>query len=166
MAHNFEPLPRVVEHVGTLGLTWQEVERDLEQGHGTPAYNQPGKRRIVGEQVEAIVADDARPAVVLYVRRRNQPCPGDATFVVGRERKRRMPKSKGGAGNRWATTWPELIKLAERNKDVRVVQGTKHYIVLKGGKQVCVLPLTASDHRSLMNASRQLDKLGIDVRRS
>lgn len=166
MAHNFEPLPRVVEHVGTLGLTWQEVERDLEQGHGTPAYNQPGKRRIVGEQVEAIVADES-PAVVLYVRRRNQPCPGDATFVVGRERKRRMPKSKGGgAGNRWATSWGELIKLAERNKDVRVVQGSKHYIVLKGGKQVCVLPLTASDHRSLMNASRQLDKLGIDVRRS
>lgn len=172
MTHNFDPLPRVVEHCTTLDLTWQEVERDLVQGHNTPAPGQPGKRRIVGEKVEAIVAEAEEPPrlIVLYVRPRRRLSMEEAEYIIGRQRERGergLRKAKGGgSGRRWPTTFRELIRLAERNKGVRVVQGSKHHIVLKDGQQVAVLPLTASDHRSLMNASRQLDKAGIDVRRT
>lgn len=164
---NFEPLERVIEHAqAVLGMSWQEVEYDLDHGHITPAQNQPGKVRIVGSRVDAIAVDQD-PMLVLYVRERRAPDLDNHTPVVGVERPRRLPRQRGGGhGNRWATSFPELIKLAERNNGVRVVQGSKHYLVLKDGTQVASLPLTASDHRSLMNASKQLDNLGIDVRRS
>jgi hypothetical protein len=165
MTYNFEPLDRVVEHIKTLGFTWQEVAEDLDQGHITPVPYHHERRRIVGRSVEAIVAGES-PTVVLYVRPRSLPDTENHVPVVGVEPRRRMPRSRGGAGNQWPTTFTELMKLAERDRTVRVVKGARHWIVLRDGQQVCVLPLTASDHRSLMNATKQLHALGINVRRS
>jgi predicted RNA binding protein YcfA (HicA-like mRNA interferase family) len=78
-----------------------------------------------------------------------------------------VARGRGGAGNLNPTSWEELITML-RADGFEVEQGGKHLAVSNSnGDRLVTLPVTASDHRSLLNALSQLRRtLGVPLRRN
>lgn len=154
------------------GFSWAEVVEDLSQaGVHHPLRGYETRIQVTGERIQALCEagfdDDGFPALFvigLCKRRESAPVPL-AERVVGVEPKVQRQARKGGVGTRWPTSWDELIKRL-RALGHEVTVGGKHMHVLRAGKRVATMPLTASDHRSLVNMCRTLERVGIDVRRA
>lgn len=69
---------------------------------------------------------------------------------------------RGGRGNVWPTTWPELRARLER-KGCTVQPGGKHWRVTLPNGTRYTLACTASDWRSLRNSALDLRARGVDV---
>lgn len=54
---------------------------------------------------------------------------------------------------------PLIRRIVAAGAEVR--PGGKHPKVYKDGRFICTLPATASDHRSLKNTEKQLERMGV-----
>ena len=71
----------------------------------------------------------------------------------------------GGAGNLNPTSFSELITMLKA-EGYSVEMGGKHMAVLRDGAVIATIPVTASDHRSLLNAVTLLRReTGAELRR-
>lgn len=153
-----------------MGLSWPEVVNDLQRAESiTPVPGYDTRLRYCGEKVQAYIEPgtyDGEDALwIVGLRERQRADAPSRTQVVGRETTTRKSGRKGGSGNRWPTTWKELINRINQHPQAHVENGGKHLRVFLRGRQVQALPCTASDHRALLNACQVLRGLGIDVRR-
>lgn len=165
----FVPAKGVIARIQQLGLVWPEVVEDLSAASITPVVGYETRLRYAGSKVEAFIEpgmyaeEDVLWVVGLRIREKVTHIPRQEQ-VVGHERKHRR-SGHGGSGQRWPTTWKELISRIQDHPDVELHKGGKHLNVMLHGRQVQTLPLTASDHRALLNACQVLRGAGIDVRR-
>ena len=54
---------------------------------------------------------------------------------------------------------PLIRRIIAAGGEIR--HGGKHPKVYKDGRYICTLPATASDHRSLKNTEKQLERAGV-----
>lgn len=167
----FIPVRGVIARLPQLDLAWHQVVEDLDHACVTPVPGNATRLRYRGERVDAFVEPgrcEGREVwwvVGLHAREAVEPLPRQLQ-VVGHEPRHRKSGAHGGGGQRWPTTWRELIARIEAHPEAEVRQGGKHLNVLLRGRQVQALPVTASDHRALLNACQILRGHGIDVRRA
>lgn len=169
----YVPTRGVIEHLERLGVTWSEMVADLENaGHIQPLAGYETRQRHLGDRVQAYIepgtyhGESALFVVGVRLRAETGEAIPKQRQIVGHETRVKKSRKKGGVGNRWPTSWPELIKRIEMHPRCRVFKGTNHWLVYLNGKQVDALPATSSDYRALMNACRQLQQRGIDVSRT
>ncbi|MCZ4326774.1 hypothetical protein [Brachybacterium paraconglomeratum] len=106
---------------------------------------------------EASVATDGRVAVVVSLD-------GETVLAVmphsravrTRPGQQGAPRGRGGAGRRHPTSMRELLELL-RSHGFTIDRGTRHIRVSRGG-ETYTLPSTPSDHRSLLNCVKGLER--------
>ncbi|AFV51367.1 hypothetical protein FDG66_gp47 [Streptomyces phage phiCAM] len=149
------------------GTYWPDVESDLTEPETvTPVPGFESRLRLCGEKWQGYVEPGHSEGhyVLVGVRPRDRAEEGTGTPVVGVPVSRSIPRSSGGSGTRWPSSWGELQgRLIELG--YRLEQGRTHVGVYEGDAKVSTLPVSASDHRALLNACTQLRREGIDVRR-
>lgn len=167
----FIPTQGVIAQLERFDQSWPEIVTDLQQATITPAYGYETRQRLCGERYEAFVEpgvyDGHEARWVIYLRKRRhatEPTPLGQQ-IVGRDARRPTQRKRGGSGRRWPTTWQELQKRILACPGTELRPGGKHLNVYLNGQQVQALPLSASDHRALLNACQALRAKGIDVAR-
>lgn len=164
------PSRAVLRHLTLRGESWRAVVEDLEHPEcNLPVPGYSTRRAIHGiaftGYVEPWDGDGDDAWLVVGVREREKAPESEASGVVGQEVARSLPRSHGGCGTRWPTSWRELTQRLEEIKSVTIERGSKHIVIYKDGKQIDALPCSASDHRALANTALHLKRLGIDVSR-
>lgn len=164
------PTNKLLDALRERGVQWPEVEADLSDPEFmTPIRGFDTRQRVSGEDWQGYVEPDRSGEpnswVVIGVRPREHPEGPSEHPVVGVEQPLSLPRSRGGVGRRWPTTWGELVERV--GKQGYLVEKTQTHIAVfcPGGTRMATLPATASDWRSLLNACQHLRQVGIDVSR-
>lgn len=154
-----------------LGVTWGDLVEDLENAqHRQPVVGFATRQRWLGETIQAYIEpgtyDGEDCFYVLGARLRCAAEEPAELQVVGKETRVVKRRKSGGSGSVWPTTWAELKQRIEAHDGYRVLPGRGgHQIVYRNGKQVFVLPTSASDWRAIRNACLALRGKGVDCRR-
>ncbi|WJN63459.1 hypothetical protein [Streptomyces phage phiScoe56] len=162
------PTTRLLANMQERGTYWPDVEADLTKPESvTPVEGSATRLRLAGKEWQGYAEPGHSEGhyVLVGVRPRRRAEEGTGTPVVGVPVKMSIPRSSGGSGRRWPSSWSELQgRLIEQG--YRLEQGRTHIGVYDGEARVSTLPVTSSDHRALVNACTQLRReAGIDVRR-
>ncbi|WJN62982.1 hypothetical protein [Streptomyces phage phiScoe25] len=165
---HLHPTTNLLSRMAERGTYWPDVEADLQNPETvTPVEGFDTRLRLAGEKWQGYVEPGHSEGhyVLVGVRPRERAEQGHHEPVVGVEPQRSIPRSSGGSGTRWPSSWSELQgRLIEQG--YRLEQGRTHIGIYDGDKRVSTLPVSASDHRALVNACTQLRReAGIDVRR-
>ncbi|QMP84525.1 putative helicase [Streptomyces phage Endor1] len=168
MIAHLHPTAKLLEKMSERGTYWPDVESDLLKPETvTPVEGSRTRLRVCGVSWQGYVEPGKSEGhwVLVGVRPRDRAEEGTGTPVVGVPVRLSMPRSSGGSGRRWPSSWSELQgRLIEQG--YRLEQGRTHIGVYDQGRRVSTLPVTSSDHRALVNACTQLRReAGIDVRR-
>ncbi|WMI33371.1 hypothetical protein SEA_PROVOLONE_51 [Streptomyces phage Provolone] len=162
------PTTRVLASMRERGTYWPDVEKDLSEPETvTPVVGFETRLRLAGGDWQGYAEPGREEGhyVLVGVRPRDRAEEGTGTPVVGIPVSPSLPRSSGGSGTRWPTSWSELQgRLIEQG--YRIEQGRTHLGIYDGDKKIGTLPTSASDHRGLKNACTQLRReAGIDLRR-
>ncbi|WLW38526.1 hypothetical protein [Streptomyces phage Vanseggelen] len=162
------PTTRLLADMASRGTYWPDVEADLSEPETvTPVEGFDTRLRLAGESWQGYVEPgrDEGHFVLVGVRPRERAEEGTGTPVVGVPISPSIPRSSGGSGSRWPSSWNELQgRLIELGFTIR--QGKTHLGVYRDGQKIASLPSTASEYRGLLNACTQLRRdHGIDVGR-
>lgn len=154
-----------------LSYTWPQVVDELREAWCTrPAPGAVGRLLIAAPTLECVAAEGTHagdPArFVLGLRERRADAAAEPTNVVGVEPAIAHRKVSRGPARRWPVSWRELALRLVRDHDCVIERGRNHLIVRRDGAPRAYLPVSASDHRSLLNACLQLRRVGIDVSRT
>ncbi|APC43291.1 hypothetical protein Joe_51 [Streptomyces phage Joe] len=165
---HLHPTTRLLARMQERGTYWPDVEADLQDPETvTPVEGFASRLRLAGKEWQGYVEPGKSEGhwVLVGVRPRERAEQGLHAPVIGVEVSRSIPRSSGGSGRRWPSSWSELQgRLIEQG--YRLEQGRNHIGVFDGDRRVSTLPVTASDHRALVNACTQLRReADIDVRR-
>lgn len=153
------PVPPITDAVADR-ITTKEFYDDVVKAYYEPEITMPqgdGRTRRVAGNAQVIVGADKTIIWVAETERTDGPS------ELLQDRKRAMPKARGGrGGSRGPSDWSDLMRRLRRS-GCSVERTSNHIRVVSQDGVTTFLPSTASDHRALANAVAQLRKDGFDV---
>lgn len=154
---DFDLLPDARRWAEDLGVADDRIREILEDpAEEWTAFSRTGEASVVTDgEIAVVVSLDGK--VVLSVARYERA-------VSSRPREQAIPRGHGGVGNRYPTTLKDLMSLlAERGCTVDS-SGRHTHVELDG--RTFTMPKTPSDHRSLLNTIKGIEReLGISLER-
>ncbi|WP_152351356.1 hypothetical protein [Brachybacterium subflavum] len=154
---DFDLLPDARRWAEDLGVADDRIRAILEDpAEEWTAFSRTGEASVVTDgEIAVVVSLDGK--VVLSVARYERA-------VSSRPREQAIPRGHGGVGNRYPTTLKDLMSLlAERGCTVDS-SGRHTHVELDG--RTFTMPKTPSDHRSLLNTIKGIEReLGISLER-